>query len=340
MSSPATQQPTPQLFFQTISSYQRTEALKAAIQLEVFTAIGECNASVPEIAKRCETSERGMRILCDYLCIMGFLAKDDQAYGLTPDSAVFLDKRSPAYMGGVIDFILSPMLTDGFKDLAAAVRKGGTVISEDGVVGPEHPIWVKFARAMAPMMAMPAQLMAKLVDEKADHKLKILDIAAGHGLYGIAFAKNNPKAEIVALDWASVLEVAKENARNAGVSDRYRTIEGSAFDVDYGSGYDLVLLTNFLHHFDKATCETLLRKVRAALADGGRAVTLEFVPNEDRISPPEAAAFSLTMLGGTPSGDAYTFSELEQMFSTAGFARSEIHPLPPSIEQVVISYKS
>jgi O-methyltransferase domain len=122
-------------------------------------------------------------------------------------------------------------------------------------------------------------------------------------------------------------------------SDRYSTIEGSAFDVEYGSGYDLVLLTNFLHHFDTATCEKLLRKVCAALADGGRAVTLEFVPNEDRISPPEAAGFSMMMLGGTPSGDAYTFSELERMFINTGFARSEIHPLPPSIEQVVISQK-
>ena len=154
------------------------------------------------------------------------------------------------------------MLTDGFEDLAAAVRKGGAVVSEEGVVAPEHPIWVKFARAMAPMMAMPSQLMAKLVDEKADRNLKILDIAAGHGLFGIAFAKNNPHGEIVALDWTPVLEVAKENARNAAVSDRFSTIEGSAFDVGYGGGYDLVLLTNFLHHFDMATCETLLRKVR------------------------------------------------------------------------------
>ena len=339
MSSPATQQPTPQLFFQTINSYQRTEALKAAIQLDVFTAIGEDNATAPEIAKRCETSERGMRILCDYLCIMGFLAKDGQRYSLTQDSAVFLDKRSPAYLGGIIEFILSPEITEGFKNFATVVRKGGTLISDEGTIAPENPVWVKFARAMVPMMAMPAQLIAKLVDEKADRKLKTLDIAAGHGLFGIAFAKNNPQAEIVALDWAPVLEVAKENARNAGVSDRYSTIEGSAFDVDYGSGYDLVLLTNFLHHFDPPTCKTLLRKVHAALAEGGRAVTLEFVPNEDRISPPDAAAFSLMMLGSTPSGDAYTFSEFERMFTNAGFARSEIRPLPPSIEQVVISYK-
>ena len=90
------------------------------------------------------------------------------------------------------------MLTDGFKDLTGAVRKGGTVASEEGTIAPEHPIWVKFARAMTGMMAMPAQLMANLVDEKADRKLKILDIAAGHGLYGIAFAKKNPQTEVVA----------------------------------------------------------------------------------------------------------------------------------------------
>jgi cyclopropane fatty-acyl-phospholipid synthase-like methyltransferase len=136
-----------------------------------------------------------------------------------------------------------------------------------------------------------------------------------------------------------VLQVAQENAQKAGVSDRYSTIEGSAFDVDYGSGYDLILLTNFLHHFDPQTCETLLRKVHAALADNGRAATLEFVPNDDRVSPRIPASFSMMMLGSTPSGDAYTFAELEQMFKNAGFTESEAHQLPASPQQLVISSK-
>jgi len=339
MSSSPAQQPSPQLFFQTINAYQRTEALKAAIELEVFTAISEGNTTISQLATRCETSERGMRILCDYLCIMGFLSKDGTNYGLTLDSAVFLDKRSPAYLGGATEFICTEKLTDNFKNFAEVVRKGGSLDPDGGTVAPDNPIWVKFARAMAPMIAMPAQLMAKLVDPAADQKLKILDIAAGHGLFGIAFATNNKQAEIVALDWPKVLEVARENASNARVAGRYSTIEGSAFDVDYGNGYDLILLTNFLHHFDPPTCETLLRKVHAALAEGGRAVTLEFVPNEDRISPPDAAAFSVMMLGSTPSGDAYTFSELERMFANAGFAGSEVHELPPTIQRAVISQK-
>ncbi len=339
MSSSPAQQPSPALFFQTINAYQRTEALKAAIELEIFTAIGEGKSTAAEISKRCGASERGTRILCDFLCIMGFLTKDGDRYALTQDSAIFLDTRSPAYMGGVIDFISTDKLTDNFRNFAAVVRNGGSLDADGGTVAPDNPIWVKFARAMVPMMALPAQAMAKLVDPDANQKLRILDIAAGHGLFGITFAANNNQAEVVALDWPKVLEVAKENAEKAGVTDRYATIEGSAFDVDFGSDYDLVLLTNFLHHFDQPTCENLLRKVHAALAEGGRAVVLEFVPNEDRISPPDAAAFSVMMLGSTPSGDAYTFSELNQMSANAGFSRSENHDLPPSIQRVVIAHK-
>jgi ubiquinone/menaquinone biosynthesis C-methylase UbiE len=339
MSSPATQQPSPQLFFQTINAYQRTEGLKAAIELGVFTAIGEGNGTAEAIAQRTGASERGIRILCDFLCVMGFLTKDSNRYSPTPDTAMFLDTRSPAYLGGAIDFLLAPMLREPFSSFTEAVRKGGTTTPNGGTVAPENPIWVQFARSMAAMMALPAQLLAKLVDPAADRKLKILDIAAGHGLYGIAFAKQNPQARVVGLDWPNVLEVARENAQKAGVAERYATIPGSAFEVDYGSEYDLVLLPNFLHHFDPPTNEEMLRKVHAALADGGRAITVEFVPNEDRISPPEAASFSVMMLGGTAGGDAYTFSELERMLANAGFSRSEIHPLPPSIQQVVISAK-
>lgn len=280
-----------------------------------------------------------MRILCDYLVVIGFLTKEGDRYGLAPDSAMFLDRRSRAYLASAITFLSSPLLTDAFKDVAAVVRKGGTVVSEAGTLAPEHPIWIEFARAMAPMMALPAELIAGLVGADSAKKCKVLDIAAGHGLFGVTLAKHNPNAEIVAVDWPNVLEVAKANARAAGVGGRYRTLPGSAFEVEYGNGYDVVLLTNFLHHFDVPTCEALLRKVHAALVPGGRAVTLEFVPNEDRVSPPVAAKFALMMLGTTPGGDAYSFFEYERMFRNAGFASSELHPLPATPQQVVISHK-
>jgi hypothetical protein len=113
-------------------------------------------------------------------------------------------------------------------------------------------------------------------------------------------------------------------------------LPGSAFEVEFGGPYDAVLLTNFLHHFDAPTCVGLLKKVRGALKPGGKAATLEFVPNEDRVSPPMPAAFALTMLASTPAGDAYTLSELTAMYEEAGFGNVTGHPIPMSPHTVVM----
>ena len=157
--------------------------------------------------------------------------------------------------------------------------------------------------------------------------MRVLDIAAGHGIFGIVIAQRNPNAEIVALDWAPVLEVATENANAMGVGARYRALPGDAFKVDYGTGFDVALVTNFLHHFDRQTNMAFLKKTAGALKSGGRVVVLEFVPNEDRISPPMAARFSLAMLASTAGGEAYTFPELSGMLSHAGFRDVSAHPL-------------
>jgi 2-polyprenyl-3-methyl-5-hydroxy-6-metoxy-1,4-benzoquinol methylase len=192
---------------------------------------------------------------------------------------------------------------------------------------------------MGPMMALPAQLLAGLVGGDRQQPLRVLDVAAGHGLFGITVARQHPKATITALDWANVLAVANENARNAGVADRVKLLPGNAFELDWGGPYDVVLLTNFFHHFDVPTCERLAAKAHAALAPGGRAITLEFIPEADRVTPTGTATFALTMLATTAQGDAYTFAEYDGIFSRAGFARSEFHALPPTAQQAVVSYK-
>lgn len=328
--------PSPALVYDMLLAFQRTAALRAAIELDLFRWIGEGIGDVRSLAGRCSAAERGIRILCDFLTINGVLAKEDGLYRHSPLSAAFLDPRSPACVASISRFVGDPVLNRPFEHLADIVRNGRTTLPGDGSVEADNPAWVEFAHGMAPMMAPMAAPLGAIVLEGMSGNLRVLDLAAGHGLFGIEVAKQAPFARVVAQDWAPVLEVAKDNARKAGVADRYETLPGSAFDVIYGGPYDIVLLTNFLHHFDAETCVRLLKKVRAALRPGGKAAALEFVPNEDRVSPPTAAAFALTMLATTPAGDAYTFSELEAMYRQAGFGEVTAHPLPSGPHTIVI----
>ncbi|HEY1189937.1 MAG TPA: methyltransferase [Gemmata sp.] len=332
--------PSPALFFDTINGFQRTEALRAAIELDLFTHIGQGAGTAPDLATACGASPRGVRILADYLTILGFLTKTGERYELTPDSAVFLSRNSPAYLGGMVEFLLTPQIRECFAHLPAAVRKGGTATSDEGTVSYDNPVWVAFARVMGPMMQLPATLLAGLIGGDPARPLRVLDVAAGHGLFGIEVAKAFPNAHVTALDWPNVLAVAKENAERAGVGSRHALLPGSAFETAWGGPYDVVLLTNFFHHFDIPTCEQLAGRAHAALAPEGRALTLEFVPNADRVTPPSTAGFALTMLATTARGDAYTFAEYEHIFAKGGFARSEFRPLPPTTQQAVMSYKS
>jgi 2-polyprenyl-3-methyl-5-hydroxy-6-metoxy-1,4-benzoquinol methylase len=330
------EQPNPTLIFDTLNAFQRSAALKAAIELDVFTAIGEGNETLAGLAKRCGITERGARILCDYLTIIGHLNKVDGAYALTRDTAVFLDRRSPACIGSIANFITMPQTIDVFMNLAETLRTGGSNLQQRAATEHENPIWVEFARSMVPLMLLPANIIANMIGAEAKENWKVLDLAAGHGIFGITIAEQDPNAEIFALDSAEVLAVAKQNADSAGVASRYHLLPGSAFDVEFGSSYDIILLTNILHHFDVPAIERLLRKVHAALAPGGRALTLEFIPNEDRVTPPFTASFSMIMLGQTAGGDAYTFLEYERMLRNAGFSSSELRPLP-GLESVIIS---
>jgi len=333
--------PNPVLIFNTIQGYQRVYALKAAVDLDLFTAIARGSHTAAEIATACNAAERGVRILCDALVVMGFLTKAGDRYSLTSDTAFFLDSRSPAYLGLAFKFLMHPSQLAHFEQLGEAVRKGGTPADQSNLA-PDDAIWIEFAKGMAPLMVPAAQAIAGLLAGELSSRpsAKILDIAASHGFFGITVAQKLPKAQIYALDWANVLGVAKENAAKHGVASRYHLLPGSAFAVDYGTGFDAILITNLLRHFEPAANEKMLKKAHAALNSGGQVVILEFVPNDDRVSPPVPAMFSLTMLGNTPKGDAYTLAEYGTMCRNAGFENPRLIPLEPMPESLVVARKA
>ncbi|MDQ2947377.1 MAG: methyltransferase type 12, partial [Acidobacteriota bacterium] len=182
-SPPASSALSPEHIFETLVAFQQSAALKAALDLDVFSAIAAGARTLPDLAGKAQASERGLRILCDFLVIRGFLTKDGEAYGLTPETAMFLDQRSPAYMGGVRHFLQGPMIVEACQDLTQVVREGKSRLAGQGSVEPDNPAWVEFAHGMVALMRPAAQGIADILSGAPPGK--VLDIAAGHGLFGI-----------------------------------------------------------------------------------------------------------------------------------------------------------
>ena len=326
-------QPNPGLVWETLNAHQRPAALKAGVELGVFAALGDGPATAGELAARAGVPERGMRILCDFLTIIGLIERVDGRYTHTPTSAVFLDPRSPASLAPTVPFILSDKILHASRLLTETIRAGKTVLPES-LAGEEVTEWVTFARSMQPMMANAAEYIAGVV-VSAGAPVKVLDVAASHGLFGLAIGRRAPGCEVVALDFPSVLEVTAENARAAGLP--VTLLPGSAFTADLGTGYDVVLVTNLFHHFSVEDNITLMRRFHAALKPGGRMVVLEFIPNEDRLTPANNAAFAMNMLANTPDGDAYTRSAFDGMLDAAGFGAREMTDVPQSPQRLVVA---
>ena len=322
-----------------MQSFQRTDAIRAAINLRLFTAIGQAQATAAEIAAHCEASEREIRILCDYLATLGLIRKNADRYSASLDASTFLDQRSAQYAGdALVEAFASGGILSGYGLLADAIRRGGTALPERGTLAHEYPAWPQHARALAAIGAATGALLAKRLKADSTGPVRILDIAAGHGHYGIAFARENPAAQVFAQDWPHVLQVAREQAEKAGVQHRFHLLPGNVFDIDLGGNYDLALIMNFLPDFGPAECETLLWKVRLALRPNGRVISLQWTPEDDRLSPAACAQLALTLLATTPHGDVYTYRELDRMFLRTQFVRSEMLDLPPSLQRVVVAY--
>ena len=205
-------------------------------------------------------------------------------------------------------------------------------------MAPEHPVWVRFARAMVPLTAGAAAEVAQRVNGDSARPIRVLDISASHGLFGLAFARRNPAARVVALDWPNVLEVARENAQKAGVGPLRNPPRQRLRNRLRPRTYDVVLLPNFLHHFD-------VTSVRVTAEKGVRCPETRRPGRDGRVHPQRRPRHP-SRGRGVRAHDAHhharrrrvhRFAELESMLRNAGFAHNELHALKAGIQQVVIS---
>ncbi len=319
---------TPERLFQYGWGFAVTQALATAIDIDLFSQVAAGNRTVDALAKATKCSTRGVRMLADALAGLGLLTKDAKGYGLAPDAAQFLVRSSPAYMG---DFVAlhAGEIADGWKSLTQCVRTGTSRVSFDkpaeGI-----PFWQRLVDSLFPV----GYAAAKMVGEELGRRhpkgpIRLLDIAAGSGVWGIGAAHGNPRIQLTEHDLAETLVRTKAWVERTKVADRTTYLTGDLRTVDFGAGkFEAAVLGHICHSEGAAHSKALIAKTAKALVKGGTIVIVEFVPDDGRASPPNALLFSLNMLLHTSEGDTFTFGEYKSWLEAAGFKDVVQMPAP------------
>ena len=309
---------TPERIMQFAWGYAPTLIIQAALQHRIFDLLDGSPKTVDELAQATAASKRGLIAILNALVGLQFLARAGQQYSLTPESAAFLVSNKPGYHGAFFKHTLEQILPK-WQQLPQVVRTGKPALAvNDQRKGAEF--FANFVEALFPMGYPAACVLGEhLGISKTNNPIKVLDLAAGSGVWGIALAQLSNKVHVYAVDWPTVLETTKRVAARHGIAERLTTIPGDLLDANFGSGYQVAILGHILHSEGEKRSRQLLRKTFDALAPGGRIAIAEFIPNDDRTGPPNALIFAVNMLVNTEEGDTFTFAEMSHWLRETGF---------------------
>ena len=311
---------TPERIQQLAWGYAPTMAVEAGVRLRVFDVLDAGPKTLAQVVAETGASPRGTRMLLNALVGLELLTKKGDAYALAPDAAAFLVSSKPGYLGGLMRH-LSKQLIPHWLQLTESVQSGKPPVS----VNKESTGGQFFREFVEDLFAM-GQPAAKVL---ADHLLakppaatyRVLDLAAGSGVWSIALAEKSPKVQATVVDWPEVIPVCQKVTARRGVADRYRYVAGDLLQADFGAGHQAATLGHILHSEGETRSRALLKKTFAALAPGGVIAIAEMTPNEDRTGPPYPLIFALNMLVHTDEGDTFTFGEIGAWLREAGFVR-------------------
>ena len=298
--------------------YAPTLIIQSALQHHLFDLLDQSPKTVNELAQATGASKRGLTAILNALVGLQFVTRTDGRYALTPESAAFLVSSKPGYHGTFFTHTLDQILPRWLR-LGEVVRTGkpAQAVNEEGQ-GAEF--FAGFVEALFPMGYPAARVLGEhLGISKTTAPVKVLDVAAGSGVWGIALAQQSPLVRVCAVDWQIVLETTKRVAARHGVADRLTTIAGDLLDASFGSDYQVAILGHIIHSEGEKRSRRLLRKTFDALAPGGTIAIAEFVPADDRTGPSNALIFAVNMLVNTEEGDTFTFEELSHWLRETGF---------------------
>jgi ubiquinone/menaquinone biosynthesis C-methylase UbiE len=318
---------TPERIMQFAWGHTPPLILEAAIRHRVFDVLDAGPKTVKETAAATGASERGLRIIMNALVGLNFLAKIDGRYTLTPESEAFLVSTKPAFHGGFLKHA-SEQLIPHWLQLNEVVRTGKPAMSVNQE-GAGSDFFQKFVVDIFPLSYPAAMTLGKhLALGNIDTEVRVLDLAAGSGVWGIALAQTSDKVAVTAVDWIGVLPATQATVARFGLTNRFKFVDGDLNSADFGQGHNVATLGHILHSEGEVKSKALLRKVFGALASGGTIAIAEFLVNADRTGPVMPLLFAGNMLVNTDEGDTFSFEEISGWLADAGFTNARLLEVP------------
>lgn len=320
--------PPPKKILRQLWAYGPPLVLEAAVRNHVFDALEHGPRTVAETAEATGASERGLAAIMNALVGLEFLARDDAGrFTLTPESATYLVSSKPAYFGGFLTHI-ARQLIPGWLNLAESVQTGKPVTAvndqSDG-----SAFFEEFANGLFAMNYGSAAAAAEeLGVASATSPVRVLDLASGSGVFGIAIAQRSPEVEVTAVDWPKVLDLTRKTAAQHGMAERFSYIGGDVATADFGTGFQVATLGHILHSEGAERSRCLLRKTYKALEPGGTVVIGEFLVNDDRRGSTFGLLFDVNMLLFSENGAAFSFEEIRGWLEECGFTNARLVNAP------------
>ena len=328
MTSPAQKQVTPERIMQMAWSFAPPLMIEAALSAGVFDSLDSGPKTLEELAASTGASLRGLRAIADALAGITILAKDGNGrYSLTPDSAEFLVSGKPSFHGGIFRH-MSRNIIPAWLQLTDSVRRGGPAFSAANQTE-RSAYFEQFIGDLFPMNYPGARALGEALGlNRASTEVRVLDVGAGSGVWGIALAQQSEFVQVTAVDLPGVLSITERFAERFKVGSRFRFVPGDIYDVAFGSGHHIATVGHILHGDGEERSRELLRKIYAALAPGGVVAIAEFLVNEDRTGPLNSLLFAVNMLAMTETGSTFSFGEIASWLADAGFVDARTVPIP------------
>jgi predicted O-methyltransferase YrrM len=311
-----------------------SKTLLSAVELELFTKLGSDSTTGPEMAEALGLHERAIPDFPDALVALGVLDRDgegsDAAYRNTPEAAVFLDKASPAYIGGILE-MANARLYPFWGDLTEALQTGkpqneikhtGEAMFEELYSDPDR--LEQFMNAMTGISMGPFQMLAEKFDFSRYETL--CDVGGATGQLSITVANRHPHMRCTSFDLPVVEPIAKRTIEAAGLSERV-TAAGGDFFADPLPKADVITMGLILHDWNLERKMQLIKAVYEALSDGGAFIVIENLIDDARRENVFGLMMSLNML--IEFGDAFDFTgkDFAKWCEEVGFKEVDVVPL-------------